>query len=171
MAAKGRSELMFPSILLAETASIDMLRPIAVDGETVLTCVLFVPLSIAAIVATAFLRSLAGGFACAYSQNACLSASLVPVSPTSFGIPAHRIRASVPAVRPWAAASGFSFSTGWDSLRLYEIIAGGGLPYIINMCAPYVPEIRETAVLYCINSGASCDAQGVVPNLLTARHA
>ena len=127
------------SFLLKETGSLELLRPVAIEGESVLACIAFVPLSLATIVAAAFLRSLLDGAACAYVETACRSANGVPVTPISFAAGASLVKlmdvTGTPRTAPWAAATGYSTSTGWDSPRHYEILASGGLPYVLDLCA------------------------------------
>ena len=123
--------------LFAETSRVELLRPIAIEGELVISCLSFLPLSVVVIVAAAFMRSLLNGAACGYAETYCVSANGIPVSPIGFGVAPSRLNrnpgAGTLASKPWVAVTGYSLATGWDNPRLYEIIANGGLPYVVDL--------------------------------------
>ena len=142
--------------LSAETSSIEFLRPVSIQGQTVLSCISFVPLSLGAIVLAAFARSLLNGVACAASDSFCISANGIPVSPTSLG--ALKVRERALHATPWIAVTGSSAHTGWDHPLYYDIITTGGLPYVLDLeiCPQYslhampkslLAQVRESPLL------------------------
>ncbi len=141
---------------------IPALHPVAQEGQSLLSCASFLPLSAAIIIGGAYVRALLNGAMCAFSVHYCYSANGVPARPIALGIDSAELRAT--EALP-ARSSGFSLwppgskvargdgssnarfgiawrdldGGAWDTPRVYEILAGGALPYIIDLdrCPTY----------------------------------
>lgn len=145
------------SVFLDETSEHPLLRPIAIEGETILGCLGFLPISTILIVGAALARSMVDGVRCAYSEGSCFSANGVPVSPTGFGIAASQLppdELGASSITPWVGATGYSDATGWDSPRHYDILAAGGLPYVVDLdiCPRYSLHALPKALLERVRS-------------------
>ena len=112
--------------------SVEALLPIAVEGEMIISWLCFLPISIMAIAAAMFARSALDGLWCACDLTACASPNGIPIHPIGLGIAAGKLR---PNEKPWIGVTGHSSTSGWDHAKHYEIIAGGGLPYFVDLCA------------------------------------
>ena len=73
-----------------EAASIEFLRPVAIEGQSALSLALFLPFSIVGMVTGALLRSEMGGLACTLQMPwSCRTANGIPLVKISDGESAH----------------------------------------------------------------------------------
>ena len=87
-----------------------------------------------AITAAAFAHTAVRGAACSLHASLCGSANGIPVHPIGLSVATFK---TPPAnAQPWIGVTGYSATSGWSSLRHLEIIAAGGLPYFVDLCAP-----------------------------------
>jgi hypothetical protein len=127
-----------------QLTDIEYLRPVAVEGETVFSCVLFLPLSLLGVVAAALARAAFGGVSCSFSAASCHSVNNVPLHPISLGISTSGLHHHS-ARKPWVAIAGCTSSSGLHSESIYDVIAAGGLPFVIDL--PECPKYTLHAVL------------------------
>ena len=124
-------------MLLAELPAVPSLRPIAVEGGTVLGCVAFLPLSLAGLALAMLAHAALSGLQCGLWMSQCRSANGLPVHPIGYGLTAARYAAPKEGKAAWVGVTPMRHpSDGYDLLEHYEIIAAGGLPYVLHLCAP-----------------------------------
>ena len=75
---------------------IPRLLPVAVEGERLISCVLFVPGAVTIVLLAAFARSALDGAMCMHDVRHCRSANGVPLVPVSLGVPQARIQTRRP---------------------------------------------------------------------------
>ena len=116
------------------TTEIESMRPVAIEGQTLGSFALFIPISLVAIAAAGYFRAAAQGLACSVWAASCRTANQVPAHPISLGIPAGRLHSFAPSTAwlghvrcRWPASS--SSSSPPTSSRLHAVIAWGGLPF------------------------------------------
>lgn len=111
------------------TTSVEYLRPVAVEGDTLASFFTFIPLSLVTIAVAAYARSAMAGAVCNFWPSSCRSANHVPAYPISLGIPANRLH-PLTAKHTWV---GYASCSSQTTSRIYEVIAAGGLPYVANL--------------------------------------
>ena len=124
-----------------QVTSIDALRPVAVEGDTLLSFAAFIPFSLLAIAAAAFARSTTLGATCRMWASSCRSVNGVPIHPISLGVGVNRLSVlNVEVLRlhgtkaKWVGVAGCRpSSSGWPAGRVYEVISSGGLPYVADL--------------------------------------
>jgi hypothetical protein len=139
------------ALLCAETPTVPALKPIAVEGETVFSLAAFLPFSLLGLAAAMYAHGALGAASCSVMPSTCRSANGVRVRPLGLGLAASRypsaasdtFSASQPAV--CVAQSGVASSSGREALEVYEIIAAGALPYVLDLCAAVRPKTRHMA--------------------------
>ena len=112
-----------------------------------LSCVAFVPVALAGLAVAMYAHAALSGAAChTWPSWACHAASGVPIWPIGLGLPAGRYAQSSGSGALWVGVTGRASSTdGWDVLEHYEVIAAGGLPYILHLCAAALrPRLART---------------------------
>ena len=77
------------------------------------------------------------GLQCGLWMSQCRSANGLPVHPIGYGLTAARYAAPKEGKAAWVGVTPMRHpSDGYDLLEHYEIIAAGGLPYVLHLCAP-----------------------------------
>ena len=105
------------------TTSVEYLRPVAVEGDTLASFFTFIPLSLVTIAVAAYARS-AMAVPCAISGHLPAVQPTMSAYPISLGIPANRLH-PLTAKHTWV---GYASCSSQTFSRIYEVIAAGGLP-------------------------------------------
>ena len=126
--------------LFTDITTLEYFHPVAVEGETLLSTFAFLPLSLAGLAAAMLAHAALGGVSCSLWPSSCRSANGVPVRPIGLGLAANRYLPPGSRAAAWVGVTGMrTAESGWDTLEHYEVIAAGGLPYLLELerCPQY----------------------------------
>ena len=124
---------MSVSTLFREVGSFPSLASIASENQKLHSIILFIPGSIVAILAAMYARAAISGCYCYVKPSSCATINGIPVRPIGLGSASTFKSTSKGGGAPWIAATGYSESSGWSSLKQLEILASGGLPYFVDL--------------------------------------
>ena len=128
-------------------------RPVAVEQETLLSCITFIPVSILGLLAASLGHLLLSSTVCRVAPSMCRSANGVVVHPIALGMaPTLHGRAA------WLGAAGCTRQkSGFDPKTINDVIRMGGLPFVIDLdsCPHYALHGLPRGLLAHIRSMAT----------------